>query len=70
MSERKTLTKLNVGGGDDLYLLTTTIGEDEEEGFDLALSDGVKSWTGSCKCFKSQIHLLIVISKKVKQQVI
>ena len=49
MSEgQTTLAKLNVGGDDNLYLLTTAIGEGGEEGFDLALSDGVKGWTGSC----------------------
>ena len=46
MSERKrTLAKLT---DDELYLLTTEIGEDGEEGFELALCDGVNGWTGSC----------------------
>ena len=49
MSERKrTLAKLTVGSDDELYLLTTAIGEDGEEGFELALCDGVNGWTGSC----------------------
>ena len=49
MSERKrTLAKLTVGSDDELYLLTTEIGEDGEEGFELALCDGVNGWTGSC----------------------
>ena len=49
MSERKrTLAKLTVGSDDELYLLTTEIGEDGEEGFELALCDGVSGWTGSC----------------------
>ena len=49
MSERKrTLAKLTVGSDDELYLLTTAIGEDGEEGFELALCDGENGWTGSC----------------------
>ena len=43
-STKKFLSKIQ-SGDDDFYLLCT-LHDDGEEGFDVALSDGAKAWTG------------------------
>ncbi len=46
---KKTLTRITVGS-EDYYLLSTALGVDGQEGFEVVLSNGVDGWSGSRKC--------------------